>query len=340
MGFKDFFTKGPSGRNDNHRYNHGIPTHSMSGISATEQRYAQNISSTGLHPTTYYRHSQQQPPQRTMSLSSRNLRNYDSQPRTMSLSMRSSALSNQHRNSTHAFSRSSSINSSSINPRTISRTNSLNTKSRTPYNNKQMSQKANSLSNSRNNSLTSNMTHTRIIKTTKETDMDGRTRSITTTTIEQRGDMKIVRTTVIQPSDVIDEDTELEELAEMEDEFANFDEEVRTSHGDFNEFGDTYEGGNLIEKHHVSQNTAALAANAAAAALGMNSHPSNHHQSPRQRQLQNYDHFRNSQMNSPNTNKSQSTPVISPLQGKAETSFHVNNSNYVNSPNRVQMMET
>lgn len=303
----------------------------MGGMSATEQRYADNMSATGLHPTSQYRYSQQ-PAQRTMSLSSRNLRNYDSQPRTMSLSMRST----NPRYSSQPISRTSSINSASVKPRITSRTNSMNARSRYSYN-KQIPQRSNSVANSRNNSLTSSIAHTKIIKTTKETDMDGRTRSITTTTIEQRGDMKIVRTTVIQPSDAIDEVAELEDLAEIDDEFANFDEETEAFHNEFDEFDEPYDGGNLIDKHHASQNTAALAANAAAAALGMNSQSSVKYQSPKQKQLKNQSQQRERQIHYPNMGKQQYSPVTSPVQRKNEVKFHSNTSDYLSSPNQVQV---
>ena len=78
--------------------------------------------------------------------------------------------------------------------------------------------RAGSRANSLTPSTAGNASHTKIIKTTKEKDYSGRTKSITTTTIEKRGNMKIVRTTVIHPSDQrINEDAELEELAELED---------------------------------------------------------------------------------------------------------------------------
>lgn len=315
----------------------------MGGVSATEQRYSQNMSSTGLHSTNYYRQSEQ-PVQRTMSLSSRTLRSHNQPQRAMSMSMRSNSLKNNQRYSLQPGARTISINNSSVKqPRTGSRTNSLNMTSHNYANQPVLSRTA-SRTNSRSNSLTSSIAHTKIIKTTKETDMEGRTRSITTTTIERRGDMKIVRTTVIQPSDAIDEEAELEELAEMENEFDNFDDGTGHPGNEFNEFDDGYDGGNLIEKHSMQANTAALAANAAAAALGLGVQQ---HSPPQQYQSVKYQYPTKSpqlqsptQLHSPKmVRRSQESPVTSPIR-KSDVRFQHEDRDYLNGPNRIQIAET
>jgi hypothetical protein len=135
----------------------------------------------------------------------------------MSMTMRSNSLTASHTISQNQ--RTMSINNNSAMP--INRQTSINSRTHSLNNSLRQQQKIiqqNSRNNSRSNSLTSNTPHTKIIKTTKEKDSEGRTKSITTTTIEKRGDVKIVRTTIIQPSisQPINEDAELEELAELQ----------------------------------------------------------------------------------------------------------------------------
>ncbi|GAV26821.1 hypothetical protein PMKS-000277 [Pichia membranifaciens] len=178
----------------------------------------ENMTANGLQATYTLRQQQPHAPDRAMSLSSRSFRPSE-QPRTMS--MRSGVYSHQPGSRTMSMTASSRPNRpSSIN----SRANSLTASARAYQ--KNSGSRLNSMSGSRvgsrANSLTpstaGNASHTTIIKTTKEKDYSGRTKSITTTTIEKRGNMKIVRTTVIHPSDQrINEDAELEELAELED---------------------------------------------------------------------------------------------------------------------------
>ena len=203
----------------------------MAATSATNTRYQNNITPSGLLSTRSLRDQPRQQSHRTMSLTGRSSRPLDSQPRTMSLSMRTNSINNANRRYQNSNTRTMSMTSSNANirPQYIngsgSRTNSLNSASisRQQYqqpSNQQRLSRTSSRNNSRAHSLNSNsLSHTKIIKTTKEKDADGRTKSITTTTIEKRGDVKIVRTTVIQPSisQPIDEDVELEELAELED---------------------------------------------------------------------------------------------------------------------------
>lgn len=197
----------------------------MAANSATNQRYMHNISSNGLQRTMRPQPDLQS--QRSMSLSSRSFRPHDAAGRTMSMTMntaRCNSISNQkYQPASRAMSMSSSARPT--NRGLSSRSGSLTGQSRAQYQRTNQAplraSRANSRNNSRANSLTSNTAHTKIIKTTKEKDHEGRTKSITTTTIEKRGDMKIVRTTIIQPA-VIDEDAEMEAFDELED----FDEDL------------------------------------------------------------------------------------------------------------------
>lgn len=198
----------------------------MAAQSATNRKYMESLSPNGLQSTYSLRgQNPRNTPQRTMSLSNRSFRNSEP-PRTMSL--RSNAYANQR---SQQVSRSMSMTSNSVRPNRPasvmnSRTNSLTASSR-GYQQPRIGSRTGSIvgsrtgsrSGSRTNSLSSSTApHTKIIKTTKETDHVGRTKSITTTTIEKHGDMKIIRTTVVQPADdAIDEDAELEALAELED---------------------------------------------------------------------------------------------------------------------------
>lgn len=177
----------------------------------------------------------QQPSSRAMSMTAASRPN-----RPASLSSRANSLTASSR----AYQRNPTSRLNSLSgSRVGSRTNSLRANSLTPSN-------------------AGNSSHTKIIKTTKETDYTGRTKSITTTTIEKRGNMKIVRTTVIHPSDQrINEDAELEELAELEDfdhdgtveDYPQNDETV-DHHEQDGHFGE-YEYG--TEYGHDYRNTAA-----------------------------------------------------------------------------------
>ncbi|KAG7893933.1 hypothetical protein KL908_002210 [Ogataea polymorpha] len=148
---------------------------------------------------------------RTMSLSSRTFRAPDSYVR-----------------------RSNSLQSGSYNPN-VYRSNSITSSSFKP-------------GNSRTNSLTSNSSRyttgfttttttttkklpsnrhsspTTIVKTTKEQDADGRTRSITKTTIEQKDGFEIVKTTVVKPS-IVENYNDLGSIAEGFDEEFYHEEE-------------------------------------------------------------------------------------------------------------------
>lgn len=206
-------------QNDGVSYNQGLNT---SYSSATNRRYMENMSANGLQSTYSLRQQQPHSSGRAMSLSSRSFRPSE-QPRTMS--MRSGVYSQQSGSRAMSMTMSSRPNRP---PSVSSRANSLTASTRAYQKNpgsrlnSMSGSRAGSRTGSRANSLTpstaGNPSHTKIIKTTKEQDYSGRTKSITTTTIEKRGNMKIVRTTVIHPSDHrINEDAELEELAELED---------------------------------------------------------------------------------------------------------------------------
>ncbi|KAG0689873.1 hypothetical protein C6P40_004283 [Pichia californica] len=234
----------------------------MAATSATNRRYMESMTPNGLQSTHTLRQQPMQS-QRTMSLSNRSLRNSEV-PRTMS--MRSSI--NQ------PGSRSMSMTAGTLRanrPGSVSsRTNSLTANSRT-YQQQQhhhhqqqqrSNQRLNSVTNtgsrtgsrvgsrvgSRANSLTSNSSNSnsKIVKTTTlEKDATGRTKSITTKTIERRnGKVKITTTTVVQPQP-IEEDDELDDLDELEhfdshhghnyDNTSDFDDPV-----DINQYDDQY----------------------------------------------------------------------------------------------------
>lgn len=181
----------------------------MTATSATNRRYMESLSPNGLQ-STYTLRQQPVNSQRTMSLSNRSFRQSDV-PRTMSMTMRSGF--NQ------PGSRSMSMTSNSLRPNKAnsinSRTNSLTVNSRS-YQNNRNSQRLGSMTNgsrmgsrtgsragSRANSLTTNSnpnSNTKIIEKTLEKDSSGRTKSITTKTIEKRGNVKIIRTTVVHPT--------------------------------------------------------------------------------------------------------------------------------------------
>lgn len=136
---------------------------------------------------------------------------------------------------------------------------------------------------SRTNSLTSNSSRrtagSTVIKTTttttKEQDPNGRTRSITRTTIEQRGDVKIVRTTktIITPSTDAPLDDELDPYEGFDED--PLDDELYDRHmTPLEEFEDEMEH-DVIDMNNQNMR---LASGAAAAALGYNKHSQQQYQ--------------------------------------------------------------
>ncbi|KAH3668289.1 hypothetical protein OGAPHI_002043 [Ogataea philodendri] len=143
--------------------------------------------------------------QRTMSLSSRSFRSPDTYSR------RTNSLQNGSYNPYNY--RSNSLSSTSYRPNNT-RSNSLNSNSSrfstgftttTTTTTKRLPQGRHSMP-------------TTIVKTTKEQDAEGRTRSITKTTVEQKDGFEITKTTIVKPSFVENYGDDLGSIAEGFDE--------------------------------------------------------------------------------------------------------------------------
>ncbi|KAG7775156.1 hypothetical protein KL922_004404 [Ogataea haglerorum] len=152
--------------------------------------------------------------QRTMSLNSRTFR------APASYVKRSNSLQSASYTHNPNVYRSSSITSSSFRPSGNSRTNSLTS------NSSRYTTGFTTTTTTTTKKLPSNRqsTPTTIVKTTKEQDANGRTRSITKTTIEQKDGFEIVKTTVVKPS-IVENYSDLGSIAEgFDDDFYHEEE--------------------------------------------------------------------------------------------------------------------
>lgn len=242
--------------------------------------------------------------------------------RTMSLTSRPQSYSQGNPQRSMSMTNSMKYGKTHSRPAANSRTNSLN--SNQGFGNGSIRRVSGG--GSRSNSLTSNNSRTpsRIIKTTttttKEQDNSGRTRSITRTTVEQRGDVKIVRTTktIITPGDDLEGDDPYEGFDDdidmlMEPEMPDFDRPMTP----VEEFDDEEEEERLDEVASKHQQSRVIAMGAAAAALGMSRQ---HNTTPKSPQV---NFQQNNNVNNNRIKKEFTSPVIpqSPVQENHHAHF-------------------